>query len=78
MKDLEQLAGYIHEWYEVPLEKITVDADLREDLGLDSLDLMELVMSAEEEYRIEIPEEKWHKVKTIGDVLKLLEVEPCT
>ena len=53
-------------------EEITPDTSFKEDLGADSLDLFELVMTLEEEYSIEIPPEELNKLLTVGDVLSYL------
>lgn len=53
--------------------EITEATSLKEDLGADSLDLFELVMSLEEEFGVEIPTEDLEGIATIGDVKKYLE-----
>jgi len=53
-------------------EQITPQARIVEDLGADSLDTIELVMAFEEEYGIEIPDEKAERLRTVGDVIKYL------
>ena len=53
-------------------EQITPQARIVEDLGADSLDTIELVMAFEEEYCIEIPDEKAERLRTVGDVIKYL------
>ena len=53
-------------------EQITPNARIVEDLGADSLDTIELVMAFEEEYGIEIPDEKAERLRTVGDVIKYL------
>ena len=53
-------------------EQITPKARIVEDLGADSLDTIELVMAFEEEYGIEIPDEKAERLRTVGDVIKYL------
>lgn len=53
-------------------DKVTVEADLVE-LGCDSLDHVELIMAFEEEFDIEIMDEKAEGVKTIGDAVKLID-----
>lgn len=52
--------------------EITEDADFRDDLGVDSLDLFELVMGLEEEYGFEIPAEDLDSLHTVGDVIEYL------
>ena len=54
---------------------ITMDAVLIDDLGADSLDLFELVMSMEEEFGVEIPSEDLEKIATVGDVIDYLKAK---
>lgn len=48
---------------------VTLDASFIDDLGADSLDIVELIMALEEEFDIEIPDEDAEKVVTVGDVV---------
>ena len=52
---------------------ISATSSFKEDLGVDSLDLFELVMELEEEFGIEIPSEDLEQLATIGDVAKYIE-----
>lgn len=54
-------------------EKVTMEASIIDDLGADSLDLVDLVMSLEEEFDVEIPDEQVENIKTIGDIVKFIE-----
>lgn len=56
----------------VEIEKLRDDANFVQDLGADSLDVVELVMAFEEEFGIEIPDEDAEKIRTVGDVIKYL------
>lgn len=56
----------------VEVDKLTPDAKFVEDLGADSLDVVELIMSFEEEFNVEIPDEDAEKIKTVGDVINYL------
>ncbi len=56
----------------VEIEKLRDDAHFVQDLGADSLDVVELVMAFEEEFGIEIPDEDAEKIRTVGDVIKYL------
>ena len=58
---------------QVPAEKVTREARFGDDLDADSLDLVELVMSFEEEFSIEIPDSDAEKQLTVGDVVKYIE-----
>lgn len=53
--------------------KITESTNLQEDLGADSLDLVEIVMDIENQFGISIPDEDIVKLKTIGDAIKYIE-----
>jgi acyl carrier protein len=54
-------------------EQVTPEAKFIEDLGADSLDVVELVMALEEEFGNEIPDEEAEKLTTVGDVIKYIE-----
>ena len=54
-------------------EKITPEASISEDLGIDSLDAVELVMVLEEEFSIKIPDEELAKMKTVQDIMDCVE-----
>ena len=53
--------------------KITENSSFVGDLGLDSLDIIELIMAFEEEFGIEIPDKDAEKMKTVGDAIKYLD-----
>ena len=53
-------------------EKITEEANFIDDLGADSLDLVELIMAFEEEFGVEIPDEEAEKLRTVGDSVTYL------
>ena len=50
-----------------------MEASIVDDLGADSLDLVDLVMSLEEEFDVEIPDEQVENIKTVGDIVKYIE-----
>lgn len=54
-------------------EEVTPQASFVEDLGADSLDVVELVMALEEEFKIEIPDEQAEKIITVGEAVKYIE-----
>ena len=56
----------------VEADKVTDGANFIEDLGADSLDIVELVMEFEKEFNIDIPDEDAEKLRTVGDALKYL------
>ena len=64
----EKIAKIIEEQLGVEAERIKPEASFIEDLGADSLDIVELVMAMEEEFGIDIPDEDAEKIKTVADV----------
>ena len=54
-------------------ENVTIEATFVDDLAADSLDIVELVMTIEEEFDLEIPDSDAEKIVTIGDVVKYIE-----
>ena len=58
---------------DVEEEKVVAGANIQDDLGADSLDVVDLVMSLEEEFDIEIPDEAVEGIKTVNDIVKYIE-----
>ena len=54
-------------------DKVTLETNLLDDLGADSLDVVDLVMSIEDEFEMEVPDEEIEKMKTVADVVKFIE-----
>ncbi len=69
----EKVKSIIVDQLDVEEEKVTLDANIQEDLGADSLDIVDLVMSFEEEFDIEIPDDQVENIKTVGDIVKYIE-----
>jgi len=64
-----QVKEIIVEQLGVDPEKVTTDAKFIEDLGADSLDTVELVMTFEEKFSVEVPDEDAEKLKSVADVV---------
>ncbi|HNX64189.1 MAG TPA: acyl carrier protein [Oscillospiraceae bacterium] len=69
----EKIRDIVVEQLDVDADKVTLSASITEDLGADSLDVVDLVMSLEEEFDMEIPDEAVENIKTIGDIVKYIE-----
>ncbi len=69
----EKVKDIIVEQLGVNPEQVTPTASFIEDLGADSLDIVELVMAFEEEFSVEVPDEDAEKLQTVGDVNKYIE-----
>lgn len=68
----DKIKDIIVEQLGVTPEKVKLEAKFIEDLGADSLDIVELVMAMEEEFDLEIPDEDAEKLKTVNDVQSYL------
>jgi acyl carrier protein len=53
-------------------DDVTMEASFIDDLGADSLDIVELIMALEEEFDLEIPDEEAEKISTVGDVVEYI------
>ena len=69
----EKVKDIIVEQLGVNPEQVTPEASFIEDLGADSLDIVELVMAFEGEFGVEVPDEDAEKLQTVGDVIKYIE-----
>ncbi len=54
-------------------DSITESSSITDDLGADSLDVVDLVMALEDEFNVEIPEDEVENIKTVGDIIKYIE-----
>ena len=61
------------EQLDVEEDKVTMEASITDDLGADSLDVVDLVMSLEEEFDVEIPDDQVENIKTVGDIVRYIE-----
>ena len=71
----DQVKELISNQLNKPVEEITEDKEVVKDLGADSLDVVEMLMNLEEECGITISEEDSMKIKTVGDIIALIEKE---
>ncbi len=69
----EKVCKIISEQFDLDPQEITEDTLLIDDLDADSLDLVDLVMSFEDEFQMEVPEEEVENIKTVGDIVKYIE-----
>ena len=69
----EKIRDIICDQLELEESEVTLESSLMEDLGADSLDLIDLVMSIEDEFDIEVPDSAIENIKTIADAVKFIE-----
>ena len=54
-------------------DAVTMEASITDDLGADSLDIADIVMSIEEEFDVEVPDDQLQNIKVVGDIVKYIE-----
>lgn len=73
MNIFEELTQILAKQLRVDVEKIERDADIMEDLGADSLDIVEILMIVEEQFGITVPEEEFPNLRTVGELCDYIE-----
>lgn len=73
MSTFEKVRDIVVEQLGVEAADVTIDSTFIDDLGADSLDIVELIMAFEEEFGIEIPDEVAEKIKTVKDTVNYIE-----
>jgi len=71
----EKVKAILVDQLDVDEDAITMESSIIEDLGADSLDVVDMVMSLEEEFDVEIPDEEIENMKTVGDIVKFIEAK---
>ncbi len=73
MNIFEELTQILAKQLRVDVEKIERSADVMEDLGADSLDIVEILMIVEEQFGIAVPEEEFPNLRTVGELCDYIE-----
>ncbi len=73
METLDKVKQLIAEHLNKPVEEITEDKEIVKDLGADSLDIVEMLMSLEDEFGVTVSDEDAVNIKTVGDIVKTIE-----
>lgn len=68
----EEIAKLLAEQLDIPVSKITLQSNIIDDLGADSLDIVEMLMTLEDTTGKTIPDEKVTEIKTVGDLVDVL------
>jgi len=66
--DTDKVIGIIAEQLDVKRDQVTPEARIMDDLGADSLDIVEITIKLEERFNVTIPDEEWDKVQTVGEL----------
>jgi acyl carrier protein len=71
----DQIKQIIHEKSGIEIPKLTDSADFKDDLGIDSLDLIELRMEIEKRFSVNMPEEEAENLKTVGSLIEFVKAK---
>ena len=69
----EKVKGILCDQLDIDEDSVTMDSVITEDFGADSLDFVDLVMTLEEEFEVEIPDDEIKNIRTVGDVVRYIE-----
>ena len=69
----EKIRKILCEQLDLEEDDVTLESNIAEDLGGDSMDVVDLIMSIEDEFDLEVPDEDVEKIKTVGDMVKYIE-----
>ena len=69
----EKIRAILSEQFDVEEDKISLDTNIADDLGADSLDVVDLLMTLEDEFDLEIPDEEVEDIRTVGSLVKYIE-----
>ena len=69
----ERVREIICDQLDLEEDKVTMDSDIMEDFEADSLDVVDLVMSIEDEFGLEVPDDQIENFRTVGDVVRYIE-----
>ena len=70
---LEKIVDILSKQFDVEEDTITLDTNIAEDLGADSLDVVDMLMSLEDEFDVEIPDEEIERIRTVGELVAYIE-----
>ena len=69
----EKVRDIIAEQIDVETDEVTAESNIVDDFGADSLDVVDLISSVEDEFDVQIPDEKVEGIKTVGDIVAFIE-----
>lgn len=72
-KIFEKIVKILSAQFKAEEEDITMETNIIEDLGADSLDVVDIIMAIEDEFKVEVPDTEVENIKTVGDVVNYIE-----
>ena len=73
MATFDKIKDMIVDQLDVEADEVTMDANIQEDLGADSLDIVDLIMAVEDEFEVKIDDDVSENIKTVGDIVKFID-----
>lgn len=73
MDTFEKISQMLADQLSIDVDKIDMESDILEDFEADSLDIVDMVMSLEDEFGVEVPDEDVENLRTVGDVVRYIE-----
>ena len=73
MDTFEKISQMLADQLSIDVDKIDMESDILEDFEADSLDIVDMVMSLEDEFGLEVPDEDVENLRTVGDVVRYVE-----
>lgn len=73
MTTFDKIKDMIVDQLDVEADEVTMDANIQEDLGADSLDIVDLIMAVEDEFEVKIDDDTSENIKTVGDIVKFID-----
>ena len=73
MQIIDKVKEVIAKQLRIDISEISDDAAVVEDLGADSLDVVDIIMAIEDEFKVEVPDTEVENIKTVGDVVNYIE-----
>lgn len=73
MATFDKIKDMIVDQLDVEADEVTMDANIQEDLGADSLDIVDLIMAVEDEFEVKIDDDDSENIKTVGDIVKFID-----
>lgn len=70
---LEKVKAILADQFDVEEDSITTETTIQDSLGADSLDIVDLLMTIEDEFEVEVPDTEIENLKTVGDLVKYIE-----
>lgn len=70
---LEKVKAILAQQFDIDEDTLSMNTNIQDDLGADSLDVVDLLMSIEDEFEVEVPDEEIENIRTVGELVSFIE-----